>query len=236
MKNRWLPVVTIILLVALLITGCGISQSQYDAIAAELDQAKQDQLATQTELETAHIDLEATQMQLQTAQSELTTTRTDLQTAQTDSKVSQVQLQAAQDQLQIVQSDRQATQTQLATVQSELTETLTTLETAQDRIRSLQEDQDAADGKRAEALGYAEYVDISMIELFMAAGVDPRYTVSSSEEWYAAMHDKADSLGDTELVNYIEELENGTNDKDAYLNLLSIMWYHCLGKIEQDME
>lgn len=114
-----------------LITGCGISQSQYDAVTAELNKTKQD-------LQTTQIDLKATQTLYQTVQSELTKTKTDLLTAQVDLKAAQGQLQTAQADLKTAQAnlkttqaDLKTTQTQLQTAQSDLAKTKTDLQTVQ---------------------------------------------------------------------------------------------------------
>ena len=188
MKSRWFLVVIVTLLVSWLITGCGISQSQYDATVAELNQTIQNQQATQT--------------QLQTAQSELAKTKTDLQTAQT----------------------------QLQTAQSELAKTMTDLRTVQSQVKSLQKDQDAATEKRAETLSYAEFLDISMYELWAGSGIYPGFTFATAAEWEMAMASKATSIGDANLTYYIGQLDTG--GKHAYYTL----WYYCLDRIEQDLK
>ena len=202
MKKRWFIVVIVILLVSSLITGCGVSKSQYDAATA---------------------DLKVTQTQLQESQSELTKTKIDLQTAKT-------QYMTADGQRQTVQNELEVTQKQLQAVQSELTKTKTDLQTAQAQVQSLQKDQDAATKKRVEALSYTELLVISMFEIWMSIGVNYGYTFANLADWKTAMTNKANSIGDAILLNYIKQLDTG--GKNAYYSL----WYYCVDKIRQDLK
>ena len=109
MKKRWFIVVIVILLVSSLITGCGVSKSQYDAATADL--------------QTAQADLKATQTQLQESQSELTKTKAELQTAQTGlnatERTLQTQLQQAQSELTKTKADLESAQAQVQSLQED---------------------------------------------------------------------------------------------------------------------
>ena len=74
MRNRWFLVVIVILLVSWLMTGCGISQSQYDAVTAELNNTKQ-------ELQASKATADSTQAKLTEMTATQEKTKTDLQTA-----------------------------------------------------------------------------------------------------------------------------------------------------------
>jgi peptidoglycan hydrolase CwlO-like protein len=221
MKNIFIAV--IILLVSWLVTGCGVSQSQYDAVSLELNKAKQDQQSTQTQLQKAQTDLITTQTQLQKAQADLITTQTQLQKAQADLITTQTQRQKAQ-------ADLITVQTQLQTTQSELAKTKTDLQTTQAQVQSLQKDQGAAAQKRLEASNYAELLGISMYEVWIAGGINPGFTFLAKPDWIAAMTNKATSMGDANLVNYIGQLDSG--GKAAYYQL----WYYCFSWITQDLK
>jgi len=207
MKNIF--IIVIILLVSWLVTGCGASQSQYDAVSLELNKAKQDQQSTQTQLLKSQTDLITTQTQLQKAQADLITTQTQLQKAQTDLIT---------------------VQTQLQTTQSELAKTKTDLQTIQAQVQSLQKDQGAAAQKRLEASNYTELLGISMYEVWMAGGINPGFTFLAAADWKAAMTKKATSIGDANLINYIGQLDSG--GKASYY----ILWYYCFSRITQDLK
>jgi seryl-tRNA synthetase len=214
MNTRWLPAIMIILLVSLVITGCGVSQSQYSAMAADLNQAKQDHRATQT--------------QLQAAQSESMKANVDL-------AMTQGQLKAIQEQLQAAQTDLKATQAQLQTAQSELTKTKTDLNTAQGQVQSLQKDQTVANKKQAEALSYAVFLDMVQIEIWMANGLTPRFPFTSAEELIAALKTKAAGTGDAYLIAYAAGLRTKMG-QDEWMTALYGLWYYSLGKMENDLK
>jgi chromosome condensin MukBEF ATPase and DNA-binding subunit MukB len=214
MKNRLFLVTLLVIIVTVISTGCGVSKSQYDAVAVELNLVKQDR--------------QALQAQLQEAQSELLQTKTELTRAQVKLETAQTDLETAQGQLQVAQADRQTAQAQLQESQSELAQTKADLQNALAQVQSLQNALDAAGTIPAEALSYAEFMDILMYEEWLAAGVTPNFTFSTAGEYLTALKNRAASIGDATLIGFVAEIEAGTFSRDR----LDSMGYYCLDKIE----
>jgi hypothetical protein len=206
MKNRWLLVVLAILLVSWLITGCGISQSQYDAVAAELEKVKQGQQASQSQLLTAKNDLIA-------VQTELLKTQNDLNAAKAAQPTSQAEINAVK--------------TQLQTAQSELTKTKIDLQTAQSQLQSLQKNVSVTSEKFAKALKYSEISEMLMYEGWLAARINPGYTFASMQELKTALMNKANGLEDSALNQFIGNLKTG--DPATMYTLL----YYSLQEIQK---
>ena len=221
MKNRWFSVITLVIITALIATGCDVSKSEYDAIAVELNLVKEDRQALQT--------------QLQEAQSQLTDAKTDTVKAQVELEIAQEQLErkkndleTSQEQFETAKADLQMTQTQLQEAQSQLAVTNNNLKNMQAQLLSLQNDLDAARIVPDEALRYAEFMDILMYEVWMAAGVIPNFTISTAGEYQTALKNRATSIGDTQLISFAATIEAGPVSK----NTLYGMCYYCLDKIE----
>jgi hypothetical protein len=225
MKNRWFLVILSVIAVTLISTGCGVSKSQYDAVAVELNLVKQDRQALQTQLQEAQSQLTDAKTDLARAQVKLETTQGQLETTQTD-------LESAQGQLQTAQTDRQTAQTQLQEAQSQLTTTKTDLQNARAQVQSLQNTLDAARNIPAEALSYAEFMDILMYEVWMAAGVTPNFSFSTAGEYQTALKNRATTIGDAQLISFVAEIEAGPVDKDTLYG----MCYYCLEKIEATLK
>ncbi len=221
MKKRWFLVIALVIIVTLISTGCGVSKSQYDAVAIELNLVKQDRQALQMQLQEAQSQITDAKTDLVRAQVELETTQGQLEKAQTD-------LETAQGQIQTAQADRQTAQAQLQESQSELAQTKADLQNALAQVQSLQNDLDAAGTIPAEALSYAEFMDILMYEEWLAAGVTPNFTFSTAGEYQTALKNRAASIGDATLIGFVAEIEAGTVSKDR----LDSMGYYCLDKIE----
>jgi myosin heavy subunit len=222
MKNRLLLVTLLVITVASISTGCGVSQSKYSAVSVELNLVKQDRQALQTQLQEAQSELMETKTDLVRAQVELETAQGQLQTEQTDLKTTQDQLQAAQ-------AERQAAQGQLQESQSELAQIKADLQDALTQVQSLQNDLDNAGDIPAVALSYAEFMDIVMFELWMVSGVTPNFTFSSGAELQTALENRAAGIGDAELIDFVDKMKKGlVVDKNEYVQI----GYYCLDKIE----
>jgi hypothetical protein len=220
MKNRLLLVTLLVITVASISTGCGVSQSKYSAVSVELNLVKQDRQALQTQLQEAQSELMETKTDLVRAQVELETAQG--QTEQTDLKTTQDQLQAAQ-------AERQAAQGQLQESQSELAQIKADLQDALTQVQSLQNDLDNAGDIPAVALSYAEFMDIVMFELWMVSGVTPNFTFSSGAELQTALENRAAGIGDAELIDFVDKMKKGlVVDKNEYVQI----GYYCLDKIE----
>jgi seryl-tRNA synthetase len=223
MKKRWLLVTLIVITVAFISTGCGVSRSQYDAVAIELNLVKQDRQALQAQLQEAQSEITDAKTDLVRAQVELETTQGQLEKAQTDLETTQGQLQAAQ-------ADRQATQAQLQESQSQLAQTKNDLQDALTQVQSLQNDLDAAGNIPAEALSYAEFMDIVMFEFWWGAGVNTNFTFSSAGEQITALENRAADIGDATLINFVDKVKKGlVADKNEYVQI----GYYCLDKVEE---
>ena len=78
-----LPLVCAILAsIALLVTGCGIPQEDYDAVIAERDSAEAKIERMKTDLETARSDLSAVENELDTVKRQVTSLHSELAQAQ----------------------------------------------------------------------------------------------------------------------------------------------------------
>jgi peptidoglycan hydrolase CwlO-like protein len=207
MKSRWFLVIVLVFIVTLPLTGCGISRSEYNAVADELDQEKQDKQELQT--------------QLQEAQSRLSQ-------AESDTIRAQVELEITQEQLDKAQSDLETAQNQLQDAQSQLTTINNDLQNAQQQIQSLKNELNDARDAPDEALGYAEFMDVLMYEVWMMAGITPNYTFSNAGEYHTALRNLADSIGDAQLINFVAEIEAGPIEKDRAYE----MCYYCLSELE----
>ena len=140
-----------------------------------------------------------------------------------DLTAAQTQIQSLQDDLTAAQDDLTAAQTQIQSLQGDLAE-------AQAQIQPLQDDKEAAEEKRAEAMTYAEYLDILLYSLFEEAGLTPRFAFESDIEWMIELRDTADDIGDAELSNYLKELEKQSEAA------LERMWHYCLDRIEKALK
>jgi peptidoglycan hydrolase CwlO-like protein len=236
MNKRWYIFIVLVLLVSCLTAGCGISKSQYDAVAAELETVKQERQAAQDQLQAAQSELSKTKSDLQTAQADLAKTQQQLNTKDEQLQAAQTDLQTAQGKLTSAQNDLQYTQTQLNTTRSDLMQKAADLQTSQTQVQSLQKDLANVNEKRAEALKYAELLDILMFEVWMGQGLTPRFDfnyANSLNDWKGAAYDKATSTGNADAVELVTDmLTTGGNSWD-YLYRLQ---YLSLGVIEDDMK
>jgi chromosome segregation ATPase len=229
MKLRSFLFIALVIIITLVSTGCGVSKSKYDAVTVELNLVKQDKQALQTQLQNAQSQLTDAKTDLVRAQVELESTQGQLDKTQTDLETTQGQLQTTQGQLQSAQDDRQTLQTQLQETQSQLGTTKTDLQDALAQVQSLQNDLTAARDVPAEALSYAEFMDILMYEAWLAAGVTPNYTFATAGEYTTALKNRANSMGDAQLISFVAQIEAGTVNKDT----LYVICYYCLDKLEE---
>ncbi len=132
-------------------------------------------------------------------------------------------LAAAQTQIQSLQDDLTAAQAQVQSLQGDLAE-------AQAQIQPLQDDKEAAEEKRAQALAYAEYLDILLYSLFEEAGLTPRFAFEDEIDWMIELKTRADDIGDAELSNYLKELEQRSEAA------MERMWQYCLDRIEKALK
>ncbi len=116
-----------VVMVLLLLSGCGIPQEAHDAVVAERDAAKSQVASLQSDLaeaeshvETAESDLAAAEGDLTTAQSQISSSKSDLTTAQ--SQISSLQTAVSTAETALAEAEAQA---------AELEEVITTQEGSQ---------------------------------------------------------------------------------------------------------
>ena len=102
-----------LLLTALLASGCGVPQEDYDAVVAEKDSA-------QAELQSVRSELDTTQAELQSVRSELDTTQTELQSVRSELDTTQTELQSVRSELDTTQTELQAVRSELQSMRSQL--------------------------------------------------------------------------------------------------------------------
>ena len=132
-------------------------------------------------------------------------------------------LAAIQTQIQSLQDDLTTTQAQIQSLQGDLAK-------VQPQIQPLPEDKEVAEEKRAEALAYAEYMDIIMYQLWKEAKLTPRFEFEDDSEWIAEMRSRTSDMGDVELSNYAKELE----ERREFA--MERIWYYCLDRIEKALK
>jgi uncharacterized phage infection (PIP) family protein YhgE len=233
MQNRLFIVLVIIILVSCLVTGCGIGKSEYDAIKTELDAVKQDRQAAKDMLQAAQSEISRVKSDLQAVQLELSkvqgqgTIQGQLEQAKTD-------LQTAKEQLQAARADLQEARTSYQTTLSELAGANANLQTAQTQVKSLQTDKDTASAKLVKALEYTEFLDMLMFEFWGANDLPFWYEYVSMDKLRADLNDRAEALGDTNLMPLYDQALQGnmTQRKMA----MYYLWYYIFGKIEAELK
>jgi len=155
--------------------------------------------------------------------SDLAAAQTQIKSLQDNLTAAQGDLTAAQAQIQSLQGDLTATQTQIQSLQGDLAK-------AQAQIQPLQEDKETTEEKRAQALAYAEYLDIIMYPLWKETEFTPRFSFKDDFEWMTELDNRASDLGDAELSNYLKEL------RERGETAMNQLWYHCLDRIEKALK
>lgn len=110
MAKRWFLVGVMLLLVSLMMVGCGVPQEEHDAVLAERD-------AAQAELASLQSDLATTQSQLATTESDLTALKADLETAKADLETAKANLETANSKISTLQADLSTQKKNLAEIQ-----------------------------------------------------------------------------------------------------------------------
>jgi hypothetical protein len=87
--------------------------------------------------------------------------------------------------------------------------------------------------KNAVASAYAEFFDVLMYPAWNQVGITPRFTYTSYTDWLADMNNRAISIGDNELSNYVQQLQQGGQTATtASYNLMN----YCMSKIEGNLK
>ncbi len=104
MVKRWFLVGVALLLVPLLIVGCGIPRETYEAVVAERNTAQGNLQSVSSELETKKTELQTTRSELENTRKELETTKTILQSVQNNLDTERQRLTSMQSDLSRVSS------------------------------------------------------------------------------------------------------------------------------------
>ena len=139
-------------------------------------------------------------------------------------------LATAQAEIQSLQGDLTAVRGDLTKVQDDLAAAQADLTKAQAQIQSLQSNEEVTEGKRAEALAYAEYLDMALYTVWKESGIAPRFDFEDDLLWLLGLRDRASEIEDENLSNYVEELIEGS---EAATNQI---WDYCLERIEQALK
>ena len=121
MLKRWFLAGVVLLVVSLLVAGCGVPQEEHDAVVAERDAAQAEVASLQSELAGVQSDLAATEDDLAAAESDLGETESDLATARSSISSLQSDLRAAQAKV----SQLEGSQTEMGSLWDSLNEKLT---------------------------------------------------------------------------------------------------------------
>lgn len=84
MLKRWLVVGLMLLLVTLLVVGCGIPQEEYDAVVAERDTAQTQVASVQSKLDKAQSQIENLESELAEEESQIETLQSEVEEAQSE--------------------------------------------------------------------------------------------------------------------------------------------------------
>ena len=117
-------------------------------------------------------------------------------------------------------SDLAEAQAQVQSLQDELTQANTQIETLQQEMGIVNE-------KRAEALAYAELMDILLYPAWSQAGISPRFYFEDEIEWFEALKNKAADLEDEKVIGYIRNIENGSAAATG------LLLDYCMDRIEK---
>ena len=118
MVKRWFAVGVTVLLVSLLVVGCGVPQEEHDAVLAEQD-------AAQAEVTSLQSDLDKAQGQIETLESDVTKAQSQIEALESD-------VAEAQNQIQSAQSSASAARSQLSSFKSDLNSLWTSLDKKQE--------------------------------------------------------------------------------------------------------
>ena len=132
-------------------------------------------------------------------------------------------LTAAEAQIQSLHNDKTAAQALIDSLQNDKT-------AAQAQVQSLQSDKQNLTDKAAEALLYTEFIDLVYYPAWIQAGITPRYTFVTETDWYVALKNKADSIGDAKLTNLIQQIEAGGSSANT---ATYEMFDYCTEKVEE---
>jgi len=110
MKKTWIIIITVVLLIVLM-TGCGIPQEEHDTVITERDSLQEQLKLVNSELDTKESELQSVQTELASVQNELETNELELQSVQNELDAKKSELQSVKSQLSSSKSTVRSLQT-----------------------------------------------------------------------------------------------------------------------------
>lgn len=149
MVKNWFAVGVALLLMSVLVAGCGMPQEKHDTVVAEADAVKAQIPSLESELATTESEMATVESDLAATESELATAKSNLESAQSELASAESQASSAESQLSSLRSQVSSLKSDIAAAESGLT-------TAQETITELEEAIAAAEEAAAAAAAAAE--------------------------------------------------------------------------------
>ena len=112
--------VALVLLVCIVVVGCGVSQEEHDAVLAERNAARAEVASLQSDLAKMQSDLSDAESQFEGAQSHLESTRKEQLAAESQISSLQSQLESTRKELSAAESQKSSLHSQISSLQSQL--------------------------------------------------------------------------------------------------------------------
>jgi chromosome segregation ATPase len=129
MKRKVLKLGVLLLVISLVVVGCGIPQETYDVVVAERDAAQSEVQVLQGELDKAENDLATVTGELATAESQIETVESNMTEAENQIETLESDIADAESQIESLRSSVSAARGQLSSFRSDLNTSWTSLET-----------------------------------------------------------------------------------------------------------
>ena len=143
------------------------------------------------------------------------------------------ELSAAQEQIQSLQTDLNEAQMQVNALQNDLIAVQAELTAAQEALQPLKDENVLSNQKIANALAYAEFLDIGMLGIWHDVEIESRFFFRDQDSWYAQLKTRAEYMEDARLIEFAEQIGQG-----ARPDIIEIIYlvHYCLGKIESILD
>jgi type II secretory pathway pseudopilin PulG len=143
----------------------------------------------------------------------------------------------SQEEYDKIVNDLAAIQTQIQSLQDDFNEAQALIQSLQGESAKVQpptqplpEEKGVTEEKPAEALAYAEYMDVLMYQLWKDSELTPRFDFADDTEWMMELRSRTSEMGDAELTNYATELE----ERREFA--MEQLWFYCLDRIEKALK
>lgn len=149
MLKKWFAVGVALLLMSVLVAGCGIPQEEYDVVVAETDAAK-------AQIPSLENDLSEVRSEVDKAKSDLASVLSELAMAKSDLESAQSELASAESQASSAESQVSSLQSQIAPLTNDISVVQSDLKAAEKRIAELEAAIAAAEEAAAQAAATEE--------------------------------------------------------------------------------